>query len=110
MQTDSGCLLNSFANIDRINLTEQDKIRISKNESHYCVGIVAVLLVNQAHNLHCSSSAITLQAAVPFFSSKHGGKRPLSAAPFTSEGWSPLEGIQNTTVARGISLRIGLSE
>ena len=77
MQNNFGCLYN-FANIDRIDLTEQDKIQISKNGSHYYVGIVAVLLVNQAYDLHCSNSAITLQAAVPFFSSKHGGKRPLT--------------------------------
>ena len=47
--------------------------------------IVAVLTVKQAQSLHCSSSAITLQAASHLCSSNDAGKGPLSAAPFTSD-------------------------
>ena len=110
MQKEYGYLLYSTANIDRVNLTDGHKEQDFENEARYCAGIVAVLLVNRAQNLHCSSSAITLQAAVHLFSSKDAGKRPLSAAPFTSDRASPLERIQKLSVACDISLRISLNE
>ncbi len=68
-----------------MNLTHRDKGRVTENAAHQCVDIVIVLKVKRAQNLHCRSSAITLQAASHLCSSNDAGKGNLSAAPSISD-------------------------